>query len=252
MNIPEEKVLEQVNQFRDMWSLKEEPIQDIFLEAVNRNFIVIEFPSNFQISGFFVEKKDRDKMFNCIYINSLEPVGRKNFSLAHELYHCYFYKSNDTICGSKNRKDPIEKAAELFASNLLIPRKHLYSLLKKNSIKNTMQVNTKFIFALQKIYKVSFQAVLYTLKQMKDNPDYEDAIPSNINSAIFTKYYNHKYFEELTSLTLSDDKLNNLNSVIPRFKLPDRYKDILVQNYNGNKISNDELKEIFDFFEESI
>ena len=73
---------------------------------------------------------DFDK--KTIYIAKSDPVNRKTFTIAHELGHWFLHK--DTIDRSKIpvlyrngllNSDPIEKEANAFAANLLVPTEFL-------------------------------------------------------------------------------------------------------------------------------
>ena len=240
--------LEQVAEFRALFKIPQGPIKNIFSVAIEKEYIIIEFPNSKDVSGFFVEKKDRENCYRCIYINSNEPIGRKNFTLSHELFHSVFKKSDTLLCKySDRRKNPIEKEAEMFASNLLIPRDHLYEHLKKKQFNVDYRIEQADLFELQKIYNVSFQSVLYALDDMQKNDSFKDAIPIGISA--FRKYYVQRYWSDLSKETFDYDKQNLLNRVDPKYTLPEKYINLLKENYKRNLLSSEEFNELKEFFD---
>ena len=71
---------------------------------------------------------------NAIIINRNEPLSRRNFNLAHEIFHILTWEAMppEYLDGADNKKNRIEQLADKFASGLLLPRyaleKHLESL----------------------------------------------------------------------------------------------------------------------------
>jgi Zn-dependent peptidase ImmA (M78 family) len=62
--------------------------------------------------------------FNAILINRKEPLGRRNFDLAHELFHLLTWETirpAHTETGMLNAKGRPEQLANCFASSLLMP-----------------------------------------------------------------------------------------------------------------------------------
>lgn len=68
----------------------------------------------------------RSPEFNVILINRKEPLGRRNFDLAHELFHLLTWETihpAHTESGMLNAKGRPEQLANCFASALLIPER---------------------------------------------------------------------------------------------------------------------------------
>jgi Zn-dependent peptidase ImmA (M78 family)/transcriptional regulator with XRE-family HTH domain len=64
--------------------------------------------------------------FNAILINRKEPAGRRNFDLAHELFHLLTWETirpAHTESGMLNAKGRPEQLANCFASSLLMPER---------------------------------------------------------------------------------------------------------------------------------
>lgn len=232
---------------RGMWGIQEVPIDDLESLVIAKDFFMLKFPNDKEISGVYIEKKGRACVYRCIYLNTAEPLGRLNFTLAHEIYHAYFEKSGEGIeaCSSKNfSKDPIEKTAEMFASYLLIPRKYLAKVLKSSGIVGNKYISFREIVKLQNIFKVSFIAMVKALDSLKDT-EFEDFRPANIE--IFYKYINAKYWDELEAKSL---KLGvNLNSVKYSFELNEKFKRNIINNFNNKFITEDEVRDIVEMFD---
>ena len=238
-----------LEEFRKMYKLNEhEPIKNIF-SIVDDSFLILKFPNKMGISGLFIEKKDRDKVFKCIYINTSEPRGRQNFSFAHELYHVHFKKSTNGVCliGDREKED-VEKEAEMFASNLLIPRYTLLFDFKKFNLSSKTLLKEEHVFMLQRKYNVTFQSIIYATEDMKKYAIYEKFykfIP--VIPKCFKKYFTSSWdkLKELSNQYNEDLDLNSPDSI---YEFPEYFKRNLISSYERGLTGFDELEEIFSFF----
>ena len=91
-----------------------------------------------------------------LYINKRRPADRIRFNLAHELCHyiCHFGKK---IPSSSEERD-IEKEANFFASELLLPSHEILPQLTN--------INIEKLAELKRYWKVSMQAILYKAKDL--------------------------------------------------------------------------------------
>lgn len=218
-----------------------------------KDFLILEFPNNMKISGMTLEKKDKDLIYKCIYINTNEPVGRRNFSFAHELYHVYFEKAKRGYSLSKDfNKDEIEKKAELFASNLLIPRIELLKYLKEFGCRDYKEISMEKIFSIQEKFNASFQAIVYSIESLNKDKRYSKYIKYVPKIPESYKMYYKTNWEKLESETLKYNHKNNLNSVEPEYILPDRFRILLIENYKAGRVGYDEAESVFSFFNEKF
>lgn len=232
---------------REKWGLSDKPIKDLFSLVNSKEFLLLKFPNRSGISGVFIEKKGREKVYPCIYINSLEPNGRQNFTLAHELYHAFFEKSNDAVClESKRSQDPIEYTAERFASHFLIPVETLREHLINLRINSNKWISFGKIVYLQSVFKVSFLAMVVAIENLKEYRGCSGLVPGNIKQ--FYKYKYQKWWKELEDKTLQFDASNDLNSSNPKFYMPADFKSNLINNFKNGSVEEDEVKDIFEFF----
>lgn len=243
---------DRVKEFRQMWELPNEPIKDISSLVVAKEFLLLRFPNIFGIAGIHLQKKDGDKLIHCIYIDNADPIGRQNFTLAHEIYHAYFEPSTKGVCMQTNKHDdPIETKADNFASYLLIPRDKLAQslfVLFTGKSKKYRNISLEQLLKIQERFQVSLQAIVYAIDELCNFPDYNSLIPSNINA--FKKYYMPQYWEEL----MIKSEMNNcyLNTPNPIYEFPENFKSNLIKNYKNGKIQQEDIEEIFDFFDTQI
>lgn len=112
--------------------------------------------------GMSIKTKD-DLRFMLVSSNS--TIGRQHFTIAHELYHLFF-DENPTphMCGLDG-KSPLERSADMFASNLLLPRVGLLAMLPE-SYTELKQMDIATIVRMEQRFQVSRQALLYRLKRL--------------------------------------------------------------------------------------
>ena len=83
--------------------------------------IVLQVDPKNGISGAACRLQD----LNAVIINRNEPVGRRTFNLAHEIFHLLTWEAMppETIDNVDGPKSHVEKLADAFASGLLLPSK---------------------------------------------------------------------------------------------------------------------------------
>jgi len=101
-----------------------------------------------------------------ILINANDAPWRRNFDLAHELFHIITWNvfSPEEIGNGTTRTRP-EQYADIFASSLLLPENHLRDALKEISADNEFRLID--IIELAKDFGVSTEAILWRLVNLK-------------------------------------------------------------------------------------
>lgn len=101
-----------------------------------------------------------------ILINSHDVPWRRNYDLAHELFHVITWSifSHKEI-GDGSRKTKPEQYADSFAASLLLPKEHLFTALKEISVNQELKLVD--IIELAKEFGVSSEAVLWRLFNLK-------------------------------------------------------------------------------------
>jgi Zn-dependent peptidase ImmA (M78 family)/transcriptional regulator with XRE-family HTH domain len=99
----------------------------------------------------------------AILINSSEAPWRRNFSIAHELFHLITWSSMDlkSVAEDSVLNDKIEKLANAFASSLLLPSSQLKEAFQPR-IKDNKVTETDLV-EVARAFDVSTEALLYRL-----------------------------------------------------------------------------------------
>jgi Zn-dependent peptidase ImmA (M78 family) len=102
-------------------------------------------------------------------INSVQSIGRQNFSICHELYHLFIQertKAKISYAGRFPEKDMEELQADWFAAYLLVPPTGLWdNIPPAECTKDRLTVGT--FLHLQHLYKCSRMVLLRSLKEEK-------------------------------------------------------------------------------------
>lgn len=125
------------------------------------------------ISGIIAVDENLSKKFasnKVIAINNLDNLGHQRFTIAHELAHYLFdfdvsndidyYNAYDT---EKADNSPVEKRANFFAANLLMPEHIFREEFKKNRVENNLYTTTQ---KLADIFEVSMEAVRRRIREL--------------------------------------------------------------------------------------
>ncbi|MBR3406469.1 MAG: ImmA/IrrE family metallo-endopeptidase [Bacteroidales bacterium] len=112
--------------------------------------------------GMSIKTKDG---LRFMLVSSNSTIGRQHFTIAHELYHLYFdEKPTPHMCGVDG-KSPLEQSADMFASNLLLPRVGLLAMLPE-SYSEIKQLDIATIVKMEQRFQVSRRALLYRLRRL--------------------------------------------------------------------------------------
>lgn len=112
--------------------------------------------------GMSIKTKDG---LRFMLVSSNSTIGRQHFTIAHELYHLYFdEKPTPHMCGIDG-KSPLEQSADMFASNLLLPRVGLLTMLP-DSYSEIKKVDLAAIVKMEQKFQVSRRALLYRLRRL--------------------------------------------------------------------------------------
>jgi Zn-dependent peptidase ImmA (M78 family)/transcriptional regulator with XRE-family HTH domain len=144
-----------------------------------------------------------------ILINTHDAPWRRNFDLAHELFHIVTWNifSHEEI-GDGSRKTKPEQYADSFAASLLLPRDHLLAALKEISVNQEMKLVD--IIELAKEFGVSSEAVLWRLLNLKKikksqidkiliDPEFRN-LDRNLRRGLYTEQMPEKFPQRYVSL----------------------------------------------------
>ncbi|PWJ52622.1 uncharacterized protein DUF955 [Dyadobacter jejuensis] len=111
-----------------------------------------------------------------LIINSAQPIGRQNFSIAHELYHLYEQEDfvpRPSTAGKFDKKDIEEFMADKFAVYLLMPESGIMEMISEGEIESG-KIEIGQIFKISGYFRVSFEATLNRLRDLEFiNSDYK-------------------------------------------------------------------------------
>ena len=144
-----------------------------------------------------------------ILINASDAPWRRNFDLAHELFHVITWNvfSPEEI-GNGTKKTRPEQYADIFASSLLLPEAHILDTLKETITDNEIRIID--IIEVAKDFGVSTEAVLWRLVNLKilkksqaqkvlDNPEFRD-LDHNMRRKLYNKDRPSKFPSRFISL----------------------------------------------------
>ncbi|MCX6019851.1 MAG: XRE family transcriptional regulator [Chloroflexi bacterium] len=102
--------------------------------------------------------------FTVIFINRSQPQERRLFTLAHELAHLLLHSAAHAEAGGvslfSSRRDPMEKVANKFAAELLMPRQHVDEA--RRTVGERLR-GIEELDAFAHMYNVSRDAMFYRL-----------------------------------------------------------------------------------------
>ena len=144
-----------------------------------------------------------------VLINANDAPWRRNFDLAHELFHVITWNvfSPEEI-GDGTKKTRPEQYADIFASSLLLPEAHLRDALKETVTDNKVRLID--IIELAKDFGVSTEAILWRLVNLKilkksqaqkvlDNPKFRN-LDRNMRRRLYNKDKPSKFPSRFISL----------------------------------------------------
>lgn len=144
-----------------------------------------------------------------ILINAHDAPWRRNFDLAHELFHIVTWNifSHEEI-GDGSRKTMPERYADSFAASLLLPKGHLLDALKEIVVNRELKLVD--IIELAKEFGVSSEAVLWRLLNLKiikksqvdrilSDPEFRN-LDRNLRRALYAEQHPEKFPQRYISL----------------------------------------------------
>lgn len=135
---------------------------DIFALAQGiDNLTIVYYPLGNNISGMCVKGNEG----RCtIALNSSMTLGRQRFSLAHEFYHLFYDDSMKSICYKSNDMgNVVEKKADTFAANFLMPRVGLTDRADTLISKHGGRINKQDVIRIEQLFGVSHRAIVFQL-----------------------------------------------------------------------------------------
>lgn len=140
-------------------------------ELLKENNAIITFSDFDKLEGLLLY----DKKKSVVSINAGRPIQRQRFTAAHELGHILLHveiKANSFLCPIASSKSEIEKEADTFASNLLMPTDELKKQVDKYQDENGY-VGLDQCLLIAEHFGVSFEScvktICFRLKRFSEN-----------------------------------------------------------------------------------
>ncbi len=221
----------QADKIRRELKLGKAPIRDIFGLLEGQGIFVVKIPIGGNgLSGAFYYDQEKDS--GKILINSNRSNGHQVFTAAHEFCHFLLDKEKRIIIDDdKMVKSAIEKRADCFAANFLMPKDgvnyYIQEILKLDSNK----IDDQPLAKIRNEFDVSWQAIIYRLHDL---------------GYTFDKPYKEK---------ISDTRMLNFLSAQlgfeveksdsdGEFRLPTNFYHLAFKAYFDKKISLNKLSEL--------
>lgn len=151
---------------RDYYQLGADAMPDLYAFLDERGYLVSKASlgsigqGHDGISGAFY---NHPRIGFCILVNTDTSPGRQAFSLAHEFAHSLYHHSKAGIICRYDPNDPIERFANAFAANFLVPGKELRRMVKADGAARVEVAPSKAL-SLAVYFGVSYAMILVRLK----------------------------------------------------------------------------------------
>lgn len=154
---------QQVSEFRQRVGLNDTQAVNLKSLLLKLDVLTIYRPLSKDFSGMSL-KSPNGKRF--MLINSNQPKGRQNFTIAHELYHLYIEENpKPHNCGAERGKSESEQCADAFALRFLMPYNAILQMIPAVELKGEVSLAT--VIRMEHYFSVSRQAILNRLCNTK-------------------------------------------------------------------------------------
>jgi len=152
------------SELRSDWGLSSDEPINIKQLLLKLNILTLFKPLGDSFSGMCLKRGEN----KFILINANHPVGRQNFTIAHEFFHLFVQKSFEIhLCNSgSNTTSKQEKDADYFASVLFMPEMGIKKMIPEPEI-TKKKVSLASILKLEQYLGVSRSALLIRLNSLK-------------------------------------------------------------------------------------
>ncbi len=216
---------------RKKLELDNAPIKDLFGLLGSQGIFVVRMPiGDPDLSGVFYFEKNKNRA--SILVNSDRSPGHQNFTAAHEYCHYLYDKEeNPVIFEEGARKSYIEKRADQFAANLLMPEDGVKYFVEDVLRIKIKRLDNEQIAQIRNEYGTSWKTTLYRLNNL--GYSFDCAVELKIKDT------GNLNFASL-SLGLEQEINNHTN----KLRLPSDYIRMVFKAFYAEKISMGRLAEL--------
>lgn len=220
-----------ISEFVDKYPKLNGIIPNSFEAAEELGFFVVSTNSPENISGFTTSFADK---YYLIVVNSLHTKARQNFSIWHEVYHWFTGDGQELSFFGEEKYSETEYKAETFASLMLMKNEQLEKDLSEYS--EIRFISNLKLLELQYKYQVSTAALIFRISKLKD----DKSLWSRKNK--LSKESTHK----------ENGFSGDLEVPTEHSYISPAFFEILLDNFNENKISAGYVEMLKSFIEEEF
>jgi Zn-dependent peptidase ImmA (M78 family) len=209
---------------------------DVF-EILNEESMLIRkpFESIGKFSGFTTFFEDQF----VVYLNSSFTLGHERFTAAHELYHVLF--DRDVLKRNKIIEEENVDIANTFATEFLMPEDSVKKAFYKKVGSETLEA--KHIVRLHNMFKVSYRAMLKRLLELE--------LCTKEKFSELEVFGFQEYVIQLQELTIKEGFTLDLITPSKECSIPQKFIDIIKDNYETKRISYGKFKSMLSFINKS-
>lgn len=181
-----------INNIYDMKNISNPIIKDDIFRLLESECIVLYYPvEDEDVCAFYKqEENENQEVKKFAFINTAMPFDKQIFAAAHELAHILaITEDRQEVLKNENIKeytdhnhrenneiDKVEKMANRFAAEFLVPEEILLTELKRNNNKSA-KVELELIVELMDIFLVPYKTMVIRLREigrLSDEKEYEE------------------------------------------------------------------------------
>ncbi|MCA6084927.1 helix-turn-helix domain-containing protein [Candidatus Endomicrobiellum agilis] len=222
----EENVRFQARNIRHKLGLGKYPGKSLFRILEEKYFVKI---FNLDLRSSSAVCCHSNEVGSAIALNVTNSMYRRNFDLAHELFHLLTWSFVN-----KQQKDVMEEYADVFASELLMPKDSIMESVDDFLRKDSKKLSFNDIVSISRRFVVSIEALMWRIRKVY-NVDFEHT------KEIIGKI--KKYACEIKVKQNTEQNMGGLN------KFPERYVNLA---FEALKIGEISTKQCANYLERNI
>ncbi|MCK6075377.1 ImmA/IrrE family metallo-endopeptidase [Paenibacillus silvae] len=224
------------SEYRKKFLDENEPVKDTFHTLEQLGYFIVRFPTDNNLSGFHIKKSG----FDCIFVNSAQPLARQYFSAWHECYHAYTGEGGGITLKDALEYNEIEFKAECFAGCILLPEPMIREYIRQHPV-IFKYASYNYLIQMQNYFRVSLNALLTRLSQIY--PEAKAVLGSRYSLSLPSR------IEDMKTRIREANGDENLIFPTNDFTVSQRFFENLHNNLDQDRISSEKAYAIMDMIE---
>ncbi len=218
---------------------------DIFTILDNEGILLLEYPIKSDgekpaFSAALMYSKEGDKELAFIGLNTADYFDKQIFAIAHELFHYYTKTGSHLSRPSEEENDLVEKTANRFAAEFLLPENTLKSIVLKEFKTSSLekkQTKTllRFIARLQCTWWLPYRSLVKRLQEINAISDEQ----YNKLFAIDERDMDGEYGR--TGRAINEEAFLKLNKATNNIGTSPKDIEIIIRNFEDELIDEDKF-----------